>query len=151
MLLKEWNQVKNVPFGKRLFSLGLKWFVPYTGKLGAQVVMLEPGHCQVQLADRRAVRNHLRSVHAMALANLAEMASGMALVSGLPSSQRAILVEFNIRYIKKARGTLLAVSRFELPAFGAEQDFPITVTIFNAAQEPVSEARAVWRIGPSQR
>ena len=44
--------------------------VPYTGRLGARVLTFEPGHVVVELKERRAVRNHLSSVHAMALWDL---------------------------------------------------------------------------------
>jgi acyl-coenzyme A thioesterase PaaI-like protein len=150
MLNKEWNFLKNFPGGNRVFSQALRWLVPYSGRLGAVVLEVGLGNCRVRLKDRRGVRNHLQSVHAMALANLAEMASGMALVYALPEEQRSILVEFKITYLKKARGTLEARSRFDLPKWGPAQEVLVPVSVFNAENEEVCRAEARWRIGPKK-
>ena len=91
-----------------MFSRVLGLTVPYTGRLGANVQILAPGRCVVILRDRRKVRNHLRSVHAMALGNLGEMVTGLALMNSLPNKTRGILTGISVNYLKKARGTLTA-------------------------------------------
>jgi nitronate monooxygenase len=84
-----WGRLSGLPGGRTLFSFLFGKMAPYTGRLGARVETLEPGFCRVTLRDRRAVRNHLNSIHAMALANLAEAASGLAVVAALPPGVRA--------------------------------------------------------------
>ena len=90
-LLALWGRLGGSAVGRWLFSQAVRLAVPYTGALGARVISLEPGRAVVTLRDRRGVRNHLGSVHAIALANLAEMASGLAMVSALPPGVRSIV------------------------------------------------------------
>ena len=87
--------------------------IPYTGSIKARIVRLQPGHAQVRLPDKRRVRNHLNSVHAIALANVAELSTGLAVLSGMPAGINGILIGLEVHYLKKARGELIAECRCE--------------------------------------
>jgi len=78
--------------------------VPYTASIGAVVERFEPGHVLVSLRDRRGVRNHLRSVHAIALANVGELSTGLAVLGAMGGDVRGILTGLEVAYLKKARG-----------------------------------------------
>jgi len=95
-----WRRLSPLPGGRWLFSRLLRLVNPYSGAVGATVMTLEPGHAVVVLKERRAVHNHLDSVHAIALANIAEMASGLAMLSALPDSARGIPTALSIDYLK---------------------------------------------------
>lgn len=146
-LLKLWEKTSRFPGGKNAFSRMVGLAVPYTGTIGANVITLNPGEVSISLSDRRRVRNHLQSVHAMALANLGEFASGLALNSILNESQRSILVGFEIQYLKKARGTLTAKSRFSPPENSMEYDAKVIADIFNTQNELVAKVTAHWKVG----
>ncbi len=147
-LRRKWSRLSATAAGRWLFSKGLGRAVPYTGTLGACVQVLAPGHCVVSLRERRTLRNHLRSVHAMALANLGEMVTGLALMNSLPDQARGILTGFEMDYLKKARGRLVAECRCTIPADNAEREYETCGEIRDAAGELVAVARARWRIGP---
>lgn len=123
--------------------------VPYTGALGARVESLDPGRAVITLRDRRGVRNHLRSVHAVALANLAEFVSGTAMLTALPTGVRGIVTRLEIEYFKKARGTITGRATIVLPQ---TIDQPLTLhpeaELFDNAGDLVARARVTWKVQP---
>jgi acyl-coenzyme A thioesterase PaaI-like protein len=147
-LLALWRRCEPLPFGRALFGWLFALRVPYSGALGATVLRLEPGHARVQLRDRRGVRNHLGSVHAIALANLGELASGLAMTMALPADVRGIVRELRIEYHKKARGTLVAESRVTVPTMSGDTDLEVQAVIRDATGEAVATVRVQWRLGP---
>ena len=112
------------------------------------VLTLVPGYAQVLLRDRRHVRNHLRSVHAIALANVAEYSTGLAVLSGMPGGFNGILVKLNVDYTKKARGDLLAECKTEVPEFKERTEVPVVSEIRDSSGDIVCTATAIWLIGP---
>ncbi len=125
--------------------------VPYTGSIAANVALLEPGHGVITLKERRKVRNHLRSIHAIALANLSEMVTGLTLLNSLPDDTRGILTGMQIQYHHKARGLLTAECVCEIPENNAEREVQVSGEIKNEVGEVVATATATWCIGPEKR
>jgi acyl-coenzyme A thioesterase PaaI-like protein len=143
-----WRRLAPLPGGKTLFSLLLGRITPYSGTIGARVEELSPGFCRTSLRDRRRVRNHLASVHAMALANFAELTSGLAVLSGLAPGVQGIVTGFSITYQKKARGRLIAECRVSGLEVSAEREQEAAVTVSDAAGDVVARATARWRLRP---
>lgn len=145
-----WSKASALPGGKWLFSRLLGIVVPYTGTLGARIEVLEPGFCRVKLTDRRRVRNHLHSIHAVALCNLGEMATGLALLNSLPQGARGILTGISVDYLKKGRGCLYASCRCAVPEHCEEQTHVLTGVITDARGDRVAEVEAHWLTGPEK-
>jgi len=137
-----------LPFGRWLFSRLLRWVNPYSGSVGATVMTLEPGRAVVELKERRAVHNHLNSVHAIALANIAEMASGLAMLGSLPETARGIPIALSIEYLKKARGVLTAEALVTLPDVTVDGTHTFTSTVTDATGDIVARATVTWKLGP---
>ena len=103
---------------------------------------------RIEMRDRRAVRNHLQSIHAIALANLAELSTGLPLAYAVQPRGRTILVSLTVEYLKKARGTLTGSSTFIAPKADRDEDIEIPVEVRDQDGEIVARARARWRVGP---
>lgn len=147
MILELWERLHRVPLiGGWLFRVAIGWIVPYTGTIRPRVLELTPGTAIVEMTDRRSVRNHLRSIHAVALMNLAEACSGLAVLAALPESMRAILTGFEIEFLKKARGTITGTGRFP----GALPVLPgshlVTAELCDTSGAIVARAKATWQV-----
>jgi acyl-coenzyme A thioesterase PaaI-like protein len=150
-LRSAWERLQRWPGGSALFSRLLGTLVPYTGTIAPHVVELRPGYAKIRMNDRRAVRNHLRSVHAIAIANLAEVTSGLAMTLTLPDDARGIVTAFSIEYVKKARGTLTAESTVAPIDASIDAEHRIEAVVKDEAGDVVARAVAQWRIGPATR
>jgi acyl-coenzyme A thioesterase PaaI-like protein len=143
-----WDRLAPLPGGRWMFSLALGRLAPYTGSISPRVEELRQGYARVRMRDRRGVRNHLRSIHAIALMNLAEVSSGLALTYSLPPDARAILTGLSIEFLRKARGTLTAEAELEPPRANERKEYEFGSTIRDSTGETVARARARWLVGP---
>ena len=149
-LLQRWRQLARFPGGRWLFNRLLAWYVPYSGTIAPQILAFEPGHARIALRDRAQVRNHLNSIHAIALANLGELTSGLALLAALKPGTRGIVVQLGIEYFKKARGTLIAETHCTAPEATADDiEHLVIADIFDSTGEKVARTSVRWRIGPA--
>ena len=137
-----------IPAGSILFSLFLGWYAPYSGSIKSRVEALQPGFSKVSLRDRWRVRNHLKSIHAIALINLGEIATGLAVMTTIGANMRGIVLGLQAEYLKKARGKLTASASFELPEMvGDNITCEAKTEIVDEIGDVVAIVRATWLIG----
>jgi acyl-coenzyme A thioesterase PaaI-like protein len=148
VVLTWWLRLAPLPAGRLLYSLALGWLAPYSSSIGARVEEIRPGYARVSISDRRRLRNHLRSIHAIALINLGELATGLAVLSTISGNMRGIVLDIRADYLKKARGKLTAIAEFELPQ-PLLDDTPCEVEarLQDQSGETVTRVRATWLIG----
>jgi acyl-coenzyme A thioesterase PaaI-like protein len=149
-ILHLWARLGRSGPGRWLFSRLLGRAVPYTGSLGATVERLTPGHAVVVLRDRAGVRNHLHSIHAIALANLGEMASGLAMLGAVGDDVRAIVTRLEIDFHAKARGEVRATGSASPPAVTAPIDAEALAEIDDEGGVRVATVRVTWRLAPHE-
>ena len=144
----QWPRLARLPGGRQLFSRTIGLLVPYSGSVGAEVLELREGYARLALRDRRAVRNHLGSVHAVALANLVEMAGNLALLYSAPADSRMILAGLSMEYLKKARGRIEAECHCPVPQSNARSEYRLEVQLRDAKGETVAVGTLRSLIGP---
>ena len=140
LVREAWNLLAGLPGGKALFSRAIGQLAPYSASVGARVVALRPGFCQAAVDDRRAVRNHLQCIHAIALCNVAELAGNLAVAYALPDDARFIVAGLSIEYLKKARGTITATGECSPTMTSARHEYAVPVVLTDAAGEVVARA-----------
>ena len=147
-LMSRWERAKSTAMGKWLFSRGVGRFAPYTGTIGARVEELEPGRSVVTMRDRKIVRNHLNSVHAVALTNLIELTGSLSIIASLPPRSRMIPVRLETDFIKKGRGLMTAEASCVIPGSNDRAELPATVVVRDAAGDEIARGRVTVVIGP---
>ena len=138
-LLKLYRKFLRYPSGHWLFSRAVCFKAPYFGSIRPTIRLLEPGRCEATIPHRRAVQNHIGTVHAIALCNLAELCAGVMTDASLPRDMRWIPKGMTVAYLKKANGTMRAVATPTIPITSATEgyDLPISVDVFDPAGEKV--------------
>jgi acyl-coenzyme A thioesterase PaaI-like protein len=96
------------PFGQKIFSRLVAGMAPYFTTIKPLIEEVRPNYIQVSMKKRRAVHNHLKTVHAIAMCNLCEFAGGICMEASIPSHRRWIPVGMTVAYLKKAESDLLA-------------------------------------------
>jgi acyl-coenzyme A thioesterase PaaI-like protein len=144
-----WGTLKSVPGGGIILGRIVGNMAPYTGTIKPEVVQLEPGYAKVRMADRRAVRNHLKSVHAIALMNLGEMATGLAVTASMPPDARGIITGLGMEYFKKSRGAISCECSCEPISSTERKEYVVIGDLKNEAGELVAKITAKWMIGPA--
>lgn len=142
-----WQKLGKNSLGRWLFNRLIPLINPYTGALKAKIIALDSGYARLQLNDRRAIRNHLNSIHAIALTNLGEFTSGLALITLFKDDMRGIPVEIKINFIKKARGTLTAECTTQLPEFKDELAHTVVAIIKDDTDDEVARVNVIWKLG----
>lgn len=149
-LLSLYRKFTRWPAGHWLFSRAICFKAPYFGTIAPRIVSLEPNRCEVRIADRCRVHNHIGTVHAIALCNLAELAAGVMTDATLPASMRWIPKGMTVEYLKKATGTMHGVATPDVPVVESTSGYelPVTVMVKNDAGDAVFRASIAMWVSP---
>ena len=149
--LELWSKLGRSAPGRWLFSRVVCWRAPYFGSIGPTIDELAPGRCVARIAHRRAVTNHIGTVHAIALCNLAELVAGVGTDASVPASMRWIPKGMRVSYLAKAKGTMRAVATIPAidPAEGA-RDLLVEVAVEDLQGTRVFDATITMWISPRQ-
>ncbi|MGE4315064.1 hotdog fold domain-containing protein [Acinetobacter sp.] len=140
--LKIWNTLANKPAGKWTFSKMLCLKAPYFSSISPLFERLEPKYCEIKMKKHRAVLNHLGTVHAIAMCNMAELAGGTMTDVTVPATHRWIPKGMQVEYLKKANTDLVAIATPMQANFwwNAGSDYLVQVEVKDTNQDVVFRA-----------
>ena len=114
--------------GDRLFSLAFALKAPYFGSIRPRFTLLEPNHTELVIPKRRAVQNHLGTVHAIALCNGLEAAMGALAEASIPSHKRWIPKGMEVSYTAKATTDITCIAETDPEQWTSDDpDLPVRV------------------------
>ena len=152
-VLHHFRRLQRLPAGRWLFSRLVCLRAPYFASIAPRIDVLEPGRCEARIAHRRRVTNHIGTVHAIALCNLAELCAGLLTDVSIPADMRWIPKGMTVEYLKKASGTMHAVATPSIPPVSAAEGYelPVDVVVRDGDDDAVFTALIRMWVSPRHR
>ncbi len=97
----------------RSLTLLLGSQVRFAGTARVRIHELGQERAILSLKNRRPVQNHIKGIHAAAMALLAESASGFLVGMNVPDDKLPLIKTMKIDYLKRAQGDLTAIATLE--------------------------------------
>jgi len=148
-----WLKLADKPLGKTIFSKIICWKAPYFGTIKPHFVELRGGYAYVTMPKRRAVHNHIQTIHAIALCNLAEIGAGTMMEASLAPTMRWLPKGMTVQYLKKAETDVAAycvAAEVEHGGEGAARDVVVHVDIKDTQQNLVATADITMWVSPKK-
>ena len=148
--LELFERLDRFPLGKQLFAKGVCVRAPYFSTIRPRVLDVRSGRVEAAMSNRRAVQNHLGTVHAIAMCNLCEFTGGLAIEVSRPAEVRWIPRGMDVQYLKKAKTDLTAISEIEGIDWSVEQDVPVVVHVYDTDGNEVVRADIRMKASPTR-
>jgi acyl-coenzyme A thioesterase PaaI-like protein len=149
-VLSLYRRMARWPAGRWLFSRAICRKAPYFSTISPLFVALEVGRCEVRIRDRRRVHNHIGTVHAIALCNMAELSAGVMAEVTVPPGMRWIPKGMSVQYLAKAKGTMHALATPDSAVHESTSGYawPVTVSVRDDGGQEVFRANIDMWVSP---
>lgn len=135
------------------------WIVPFNRPHGFKILPLKTGGISVEIPYWRINQNHIRGMHACALATAAEMCSGLSVLELVdPKEYRMIMrtlrMEYHYQAKKRTTATCVPTAReIEEQVVGPLQaadsvDYTNTVLLKDSAGNHIATGTVTWQVKP---
>lgn len=130
--------------------------VPLVGTAGLVYDELTPERVVVSIRNRRRVQNHIKNVHAAAMALLAETATGFAVGINLPDDKLPLIKSLKVEYLKRSQGDMRAVASLTAADIARIKNEPkgevtVPVIVTDATGNEPIRCEMIWAWVPKQR
>lgn len=148
-----WNKASAFPAGKWTFTRMLCLKAPYFSSIAPLFEELKPNYCKISIKKKRSVLNHIGTVHAIAMCNMAELAGGTMTEVTVPSSHRWIPKGMTVEYLKKAETNLIAIASPVEENYDWDKagEYLVNVDVFDTANEKVFHAKITMWISKKKK
>lgn len=139
-----------------LWSKAFGRVVPMVGTANIRYLEVDADHVTVRIENQRNMQNHIKGVHAAAMALLAETATGFLTGLHVPDERILLIKSLHVDYLKVATGGLTATAtlsteqqQFILNNEKGELLIPVTV-IDDTGNEPI-QCQMLWAWLPKRK
>ncbi len=134
---------------QRAISLVFGKVVPFVGTSGLLYEEISETRVIVSIKNRRKVQNHIKSVHAAAMALLAETASGFVVGVNLPDDKMPLIKTLKVDYVRRSSGDLRAVATLTQADINRIRNEPkgevlVPVVVTDATGEQPVNCEMLW-------
>lgn len=129
-IMNLWEKASRFPGGKMVFSQVVQRKAPYFKTVNAQIEELKPNFSKLKIRKRKAVENHIGTVHVIAICNLLEMAMGVCAEASIPSHLRWIPKGMSVDYTAKAGSDITGTAEIN-PEDWKPGDLDVKVTAYD--------------------
>lgn len=131
-VLEMYTKLSRLPAGRRLFSAVFAWQAPYFRTIRPRFLQVSPNYAALTLPKRRAVHNHIGTVHAIAVCNGLEAAMGALAEATVPKGKRWLPKGMEVEYLAKSTTDLTCSAETDPAAWLAGPDVPVRVKAIRA-------------------
>ena len=152
------ENLKKLPAGMDMaaISFAIGKLVKFAGTSGVEFVALSSSTVHVRIRNRKKVQNHIGSVHAAAMALLAETATGIVVGMNVPDGRTPVIKTMKVDYLKRAKGDMEAIATLtpediERIRSTEKGDIVVPVKVTDAeGKEPIA-CEMTWAWVPKRR
>ena len=148
---------KDSSFYLWLLNMGLNRMIPFNGPHSFRIVSIEKGSIKVKLPFKKRNQNHIRGLHACALATLAEYSTGLTLVSCLdPGAYRIIMQKIQMEYYYQGKTDAIASfsitdewlkeNILDIVESGSPVIVPCIIDIYDIDNNKLATGNIFWQI-----
>ena len=146
--LRSWNKLRASGLGRWLFSRIVCFRAPYFASISPLFHRLEKGIAVVSIKKRRKVKNHIGTIHAIAMANLCEIAAGTVIEASIPQTMRWIPKGMEIQYLAKAETTVTVTAEMPDVEHGGPRDVNVACSVRDVNGKEVVHADICMYVTP---
>ena len=147
--LADWQKRSASRFGRWMFTREVCRRAPYFGVIKPHFLELRPALCVVLMPRHPATAGPARTVHALAIANLCELAADLVTEVTVPSGMTWQSRGMTIEYLRRAESDVTATARLNKAEWSEAQNVAVPVTAVDRNGSEVVRAVITMRVEPA--